>query len=414
MSSSAARVVVGVTGGIAAYKAAELVRALQLRDIEVRVVMTRGAQQFIQPLTFSSLTGHKTITSLWSEEAEPASGLDHEGGIEHIAVAQWADTVVIAPATAHFVAKMAHGLADDFLSTMLLATAAPVVVAPGMNVNMWNNSATQDNVRVLRARGVRVVEPGDGYLACGMTGQGRLAEIETIADAITDVLATRSSREKDLLGETVLVTAGGTHEAIDPVRYIGNRSSGRMGYAIAEAARARGAQVVLVSGPTALATPPGVEFVPVTAAAEMYAAVTTHLPNATVLVGAAAVADFRPSSAAPDKLRREGSLTLQLQATEDIVRAAAKAKRPGTLVVAFAAETRADLDRARRKMQSKQADAIVLNDISAAETGFDSDRNTGWFLTEEDTVELPVMSKREMADRILDQVATLRSRNLVR
>src|ERR1035441_10001532 len=258
MSSSTERkkVTVGVSGGIAAYKAAELVRELQQHGAEVRVVMTRAAQEFVQPLTFSSLTGHKVITTMWGEEGQPATGLDdprspeETAGIEHISSAQAADAVVIAPATAHILAKMAHGLADDFLSTMLLATTAPVIVAPAMNVNMWNHPATRANVELLQARGVTIVPPDSGYLACGMTGSGRLADVQTIAQAVLAVLG--QSPQQDLAGETILVTAGGTREAIDPVRFLGNRSSGKMGYALAEAARQRGAKVILVSAPTSL------------------------------------------------------------------------------------------------------------------------------------------------------------------
>ncbi|HEX3571303.1 MAG TPA: bifunctional phosphopantothenoylcysteine decarboxylase/phosphopantothenate--cysteine ligase CoaBC [Acidobacteriaceae bacterium] len=406
-------ILVGVTGGVAAYKAAELVRVLQQHGAEVRVAMTRAAQEFIQPLTFSSITGHETITSMWAEGSEPATGLDDEGSIEHISVAQWAEAVVIAPATAHFLARLAHGLADDFLSTMLLATTAPVVVAPAMNVNMWNHPATQANLQILRDRGVSIVEPGSGYLACGMTGSGRLADVEAIAEAVLKAVST-PGREQDLLGETILITAGGTREPIDPVRFIGNRSSGKMGYALAEAARERGASVILVSAPTALTPPEGCTFVPFSSAAEMSAAVTQRLSLATVVIGAAAVADFRPVALSTEKLRREGKLVLELEPTEDILRTVARARRPGTLIIAFAAETTADVTRAREKMAAKQADAILLNDISGAETGFDSNRNAGLFITADSVLELPSMPKREMAERILDQLLTLRARLLVR
>jgi phosphopantothenoylcysteine decarboxylase/phosphopantothenate--cysteine ligase len=400
-------VIVGVCGGVAAYKAAELIRALQQNKVDVRVVMTRAAQEFVQPLTFSSLTGHKVITTMWSEEGRPATGLDDEGQIEHISEAQTADAIVIAPATAHVLAKMAHGLADDFLSTMLLATTAPVIVAPAMNVNMWNHPATRANVELLKSRGVTIVEPGSGYLACGMTGSGRLADIETIAQAVLAALQPASAQ--DLSRETVLVTAGGTREAIDPVRFLGNRSSGKMGYALAEAARQRGAQVVLVSAPTALTPPAGCAFVPVTSAEEMRAAVMEHLPSATVVIGAAAVADFRMPAIAPEKLRREGSLHLNLEPTEDILRSVSAAHRPGTLVIAFAAEMDSSIARAREKLLAKGADAIVLNDVSQPGIGFDSDLNAATFVTREHAVDIPEMTKRAMADRILDQVVTLRA-----
>ena len=418
------RVTLGVCGGVAAYKAAELVRALQQQSVDVHVVMTRAAEEFVQPLTFSSLTGHKVITSLWGgthDEAGPSSGLDDQGQIEHIAEAQAADALVIAPATANVLAKLAHGLADDFLTTMYLATTAPVIVAPAMNVNMWNHPATRANVKLLRERGTTVVEPDAGYLACGMVGSGRLAAIEEIARAVIEAIDSRqagskkSARKKDLIGETVLVTAGGTQEAIDPVRYLGNRSSGKMGYAIAEAARKRGAEVVLVSAPTAISPPARCAFVPVTSAEEMRVAVMEHLPGATVVIKAAAVADFRMSSVAPEKLRREGHLHLDLEPTEDIVRgvvdarAAANASRPGTLVIAFAAEMNADVEQAREKMLRKGADAIVLNDVSRPGIGFDSERNAATFVTRDQATDIPEMSKREMADRILDQVLALRA-----
>jgi phosphopantothenoylcysteine decarboxylase/phosphopantothenate--cysteine ligase len=343
-----------VCGGVAAYKAAELVRELQQHGVDVHVVMTRAAEEFVQPLTFSSLTGHKVITSLWGgagggdeggdasgSAAEPASGLDDQGQIEHIAVAQAAQALVIAPATAHVIAKMALGLADDFLTTMYLATTAPVIVAPAMNVNMWNHAATRANVKLLRDRGTTIVEPDSGYLACGMTGSGRLAAVEVIAEAVLAALAGKQAgrakpgRKRDMAGETVLVTAGGTREAVDPVRFLGNRSSGKMGYAIAEAAYRRGAQVVLVSAPTSLSPPARCAFVPVTSAEEMRVAVMEHLAKATVVVKAAAVADFRMANVGAEKLRRDGPLHLELEPTEDIVRRVVDARRahrdgPGT------------------------------------------------------------------------------------
>jgi len=411
----AVRVMVGVCGGVAAYKAAELVRALQQRGCEVRVAMTRAAREFVQPLTFSALTGHKVLTDLWGGDgaaAGQATGLDDAGEIEHIAEAQWADVVVIAPATANFIAKMAHGLADDFLSTMLLASKAPIVVAPAMNVNMWQHAATQANVEILRERGARFVDPDAGYLACGMVGSGRLAEIASIADAVMEAAA--PSAKTDLVGETVLVTAGGTREAIDPVRFLGNRSSGKMGYAIAEAARRRGAEVILVSAPTALMPPAGCVLVPVTTAEEMRAAVMEHLAKATVVIGAAAVADFRATSQSDAKLRRESGMTLELEPTADILREATAARKPGTLVIAFAAEMERDIARARAKMQAKGADAIVLNDVSREGLGFESDRNAATFITEDAAAEIPETTKRAMADRILDQALMLRARVAVR
>src|SRR5271166_4256780 len=298
------RVTVGVSGGIAAYKAAELVRLLQRQALEVHVVMTAAACKFIQPLTFASLTGHKVITSLW-DEWDTAEATREQNGIDHIAEAQWADMLVVAPATANILAKFAHGLADDFLSTMFLATTAPVLVAPAMNVNMWNHPATQANLEILRQRGVAIVDPGTGDLACGMVGAGRMAEPEAIADAVLKTLG----RRHDLRGEVVLVTAGGTREALDPVRFIGNRSSGKMGYALAEAARSRGAKVILISGPSALHGPPHCELVKVTTADQMRNAVMERMTEATLVIKAAAVADYRPVNVSAQKLKRTGSLT---------------------------------------------------------------------------------------------------------
>jgi len=374
--------------------------------------MTRAAEQFIQPLTFSSLTGHKVIASLWNPDA-PAPGLDDHGQIEHIAEAQATDVLVIAPATAHVLAKLAHGLADDFLTTLALATTSPVVVAPAMNVNMWNHPATQANLQLLQSRGVAVVSPGSGYLACGMTGQGRLASIDEIAAAVLTALAPKPPQ--DLAGETILITAGGTREAIDPVRFLGNRSSGKMGYALAEAAQQRGARVLLVSAPTALTPPPGCAFTPVTTAEEMRAAVLSQLPEATIVIGAAAVADFRAATPSAAKLRRSGTLHLELEPTADILRAVAQSigqhsRNPGTLLIAFAAETDSDIPHAREKLTAKGADAIVLNDISLPGLGFDSDSNAATFITPTAAVDLPAMPKRALADRLLTQILTLRQR----
>ena len=401
------RVTVGVCGGVAAYKAAELVRSLQQAGLDVSVVMTRAAEEFVRPLTFASLTGRRVITSLWAEES--GAGPDGEAPIEHIAEAQATELLIVAPATAHTLAKFAHGLADDFLSTMYLATTAPVLVAPAMNVNMWNHTATRANLDVLRGRGVRVVEPGTGYLACGMTGGGRLAEIPAITEAALSILHARES----LRGETILITAGGTREPIDPVRFIGNRSSGKMGYALAEAAVARGAQVVLVSAPVSLAAPAGCEVVRVTTAAEMREAVLARLAEATVVIKAAAVSDFRPSVFAAGKLKRADGLTLELEPTEDIVGLVAERRRPGTLVIAFAAETEELLERARMKLQRKDVDAIFANDVSQPDSGFDSDQNAGYLLTPEETIELPKSSKVVLAGRILDYVQAMRAARVV-
>jgi phosphopantothenoylcysteine decarboxylase / phosphopantothenate---cysteine ligase len=397
------RVTVGVSGGIAAYKAAELVRALQRQAVEVHVVMTESAQKFVQPLTFAALTSHKVITSLWSESDANENDRD-ENGIDPIAEAQWCDALVVAPATANVLAKFAHGIADDFLSTMVLATTAPVLVAPAMNVNMWNHPATQANIEVLRQRGVGIVEPGTGDLACGMVGAGRMAEPGTIAEAVLRTIGCRN----DLGGEVVLVTAGGTREALDPVRYIGNRSSGKMGYALAEAARSRGAKVILISGPSALHAPPHCELVKVTTAEEMRNAVLERMNDATLVIKAAAVADYRPVAVSPQKLKRTGPITLELVATEDILAEVVRRRRPGQLIVGFAAETENRMENGRAKLLAKGADAIVINEVNGDGVGIESDDNAATFLTRATAVELPEMPKRQLADRILDEILILR------
>ena len=404
------KVTLGVTGGIAAYKAAELVRALQQHSLDVHVVMTRAAEEFVRPLTFAALTGHKVITSMWQADA-------YEGGsIEHISEAESTHLLLVAPATAHTLAKFAHGLADDFLSTLYLATTAPVMVAPAMNVNMWNHAATQTNLATLRQRGVEIIEPGSGYLACGMTGSGRLAEIDEIVHAA--LARIQRDDENDLAGETVLITAGGTREPIDPVRFIGNRSSGRMGYALAAAARSRGAKVILISTPTALAAPAGCERIDVTTASQMHAAVLAHLPQATMVIKAAAVSDFRPVAVAAQKLKRNGPLTLTLEPTEDIAQSVAAHRNPGTLLIVFAAETASDaqelIRNAREKLGCKGADAIVANDVSQPGLGFDSELNAATFITAAREVAFPAQSKTDLAHRILDEVTQIRAAALLR
>jgi phosphopantothenoylcysteine decarboxylase / phosphopantothenate---cysteine ligase len=400
------KVTVGVSGGVAAYKAAELVRSLQAKALDVHVVMTEAATRFVQPLTFAALTGHKVITGLWgTEDSEP----NVDSAIEHIAEAQSTDILVVAPATADLLARFAYGLANDFLTTMYLATPAPVVVAPAMNSEMWAHPATQANLRILADRNVRIVPPGVGDLACGMVGPGRLAETEIIVQAVLEQLDRRvSAPRRDLAGETLLVTAGGTREAIDPVRYLGNRSSGKMGYAVAEAAAARGARVMLVSAITPLAPPPGVEFVQVTSSEEMRQAVMDRLPEASIVIKAAAVSDYRPKSPAAQKIKRREAIQLELEPTADILAEVAATRHPGTLVVGFAAETEDHLQHGRDKLLRKGADALVLNDVARPGVGFDSDRNAATFLTRHTAIELPEMSKRDLADRILDEVRALR------
>ena len=402
------KIALGVTGGIAAYKAAEIVRLLQEkgRGIRVQVVMTRAAQEFVRPLTFAALSGEKVITDMFAEEAT-ASGEGHEpnldSAIEHIAVAQSIDALLVAPATADVLAHFAQGIASDFLTTLYLATTAPVVVAPAMNVNMWNHPATQANLQVLRQRGVKIVEPGAGYLACGMTGAGRLAENETIVAAVMEVLGA----SQDLTSETVLITAGPTRERIDPVRYLTNRSSGRMGYALAEAALRRRARVLLVSGPTSLTPPGAAEVIRVESTEEMRDAVLKLLPQATIVIKTAAVSDYRPKSTAGQKIKRKGPMTLELEATPDILKELSRQKG-SQLVVGFAAETENVLENARQKLVSKNLDAIVVNDVSREGIGFDSDRNAVTIISRDEVVEVPETTKWEVAQRVLDQIVRLR------
>ncbi len=404
------KIALGVSGGIAAYKAAEIVRLLQDRGIHVQVVMTAAAQEFVRPLTFAALSGEKVITGMFGSESNSGDAQANvESAIEHIAIAQTIDALVVAPATADVLARFAQGIANDFLSTLYLATTAPVVVAPAMNVNMWNHPATQANLEILRKRGVRIVDPGSGYLACGMTGAGRLAENEAIVAAVMEALGAA----QDLAGETVLVTAGPTREKIDPVRYLTNRSSGRMGYAIAEAALRRGARVLLVSGPTAIAAPGAAELTQVETAEEMLAAVLKFLPEATVVIKTAAVADFRPKAAAGQKIKRKGEMTLELEPTADILAEVAR-RKTSQVVVGFAAETENVLGNARKKLASKSLDAIVVNDVSREGIGFDSDRNAVTIISPDEVVEVPETSKWEVAQRVLDQVVKLRKRSGVR
>ncbi len=395
------KIALGVTGGIAAYKSAEIVRLLQDRGIRVQVIMTRAAQEFVRPLTFAALSGEKVITGMFSPGEEQAPNID--SAIEHIAVAQSIDALVVAPATADVIAHFAQGIATDFLTTLYLATTAPVVVAPAMNVNMWNHAATQANLQVLRQRGVKIVEPGSGYLACGMTGAGRLAENEAIVAAVLEALGA----SQDLSGETVLITAGPTREKIDPVRYLTNRSSGRMGYALAEAALRRGARVFLVSGPTSLTPPGAAEVTRVESAEEMRNAVMNLFPQASIVIKTAAVSDYRPKSAATQKIKRKGAMNLELEATADILKELAS-KKTSQVVVGFAAETENALENARQKLASKNLDAIVVNDVSHEGVGFDSDRNAVTIITRDDVVEVPETTKWEVAQRVLDQVVRLR------
>jgi phosphopantothenoylcysteine decarboxylase/phosphopantothenate--cysteine ligase len=397
------RITLGVTGGVAAYKAAELVRRLQQEGFTVQVVMTRFAREFITPLTFAALSGQKVITDLFAESGGEAN---LESAIEHIAVAQRTDLLLVAPATADVIAKFARGIADDFLTTLHLASTAPVVLAPAMNVNMWNHPATQENLEMLRARGVHIVQPDEGYLACGMTGPGRLAGQEAIVAAVQEALKV----QRDFVGETVLVTAGPTCEDIDPVRYITNRSSGKMGYAVAEAAARRGARVVLISGPTSLDAPAGVERVNVRTALEMQQAVRQHFGKASVGIFAAAVADYRPAEPVSQKIKRlKDVLEIRLESNPDIL-ASVAAEKGARLVVGFAAETDRIAENARKKLTAKNADLIVANDVTAEGAGFDLDTNVVTLFSRDGRdLLLPKMTKSEVAGRILDEVVRLRS-----
>ncbi len=395
------RIVVGVSGGIAAYKAAELVRALQERAHTVQVVMTAHAQQFVRPLTFAALTGQKVITGMFGGAGDEST---LASAVEHIGVAQQAEALVVAPATADILARFAHGVADDFLTTLHLAFTGPVIVAPAMNVNMWRHPATQANLETLRRRGVRIVEPDEGYLACGMTGPGRLAGVERIIASVEQALVSACELE----GRTVLITAGPTREPVDPVRYLSNRSSGRMGFALAEEALARGARVVLIAGPTALEPPARAEIVRVETAEEMRQAVLERLPQAAIVIKAAAVADFRPARPAPEKLKKsEAPAALELEPTPDILAEIGRLKG-SRLLVGFAAETGNLREEALRKLRAKNCDLIVANPVGQPGAGFDSEDNSALLVTAGGgVVEFPRGSKRELAARIFDLLHTL-------
>lgn len=388
------RVVVGLSGGIACYKVPELVRLLRAGGARVRVVMTRAACEFVTPLTLQTLAGEPVSTQLFD--------LTQESEIGHIRLADDADAIVVAPATANLIGKAAAGIGDDLLTTVLLATRAPVLLAPAMNVHMWENGLVQENLARLQRHGWRVIGPGVGSLACGYEGAGRLAEPPIIAAEVERALA-----PQDLAGQRVLVTAGPNREPIDPVRFISNRSTGRMGYALAGAAWRRGADVVLVSGPTALPAPHGVQCLRVQTAAEMHAAVVREFRSATVLLMAAAVADYRPASVRPQKMKKtDGPLRLELTRTADIL-GALRGKAGRRLVVGFAAETEDVEANAARKLASKELDLIVANDVSAPNAGFEVDTNAVTLIDASGRHEVPLASKDEVADRVLDRVVQL-------
>ncbi|MFB3826974.1 MAG: bifunctional phosphopantothenoylcysteine decarboxylase/phosphopantothenate--cysteine ligase CoaBC [Bryobacteraceae bacterium] len=396
------KIILGVGGGIAAYKSAELARALAQNGHAVQVVMTAAAQEFVRPLTFAALTGRKVITDMF-----PAGGAEGalSSAVEHIGVALEHEALVVAPATADLMAKFAHGIANDFLTTLYLAFTGPVVIAPAMNTNMWRHPATQENLLTLRRRGHHIVDPEDGYLACGMTGPGRLAASGRIAEAVEAALARRA----DLAGETVLITAGPTREPLDPVRFISNRSSGKMGYALAEAARARGAAVILVSGPVSLPPPAGVDLVRVETARQMRDAVMANLERAGIVIKAAAVADYAPVSPAGEKIKKAaGPPAFQLAPTPDILAELGRNKG-SRLLVGFAAET-GNLEReAHRKLEAKNCDMVVANLVGREGTGFDADENEVVLaLRSGETVPLARAAKRQIADRIFDEILKLR------
>ena len=390
-------IVLGVTGGIAAYKACDLVSRLKKQGARVRVVLTANAVKFVPPLTFETLSGNPVVTDTF----EPRKSL------EHISLAKWADAFVIAPASANCLAKLAVGIADDLLSTTALAMTAPLLIAPAMNANMWRHPATQANFQTLLDRGAKAVGPMSGHLACGDDDVGRMAEPEQIVAALDALLNPR----RDYEGRRVLVTAGPTVERIDPVRYITNRSTGKMGYAIAEAARDRGAEVVLVSGPVSLAEPTGIEVVKIESSAQLCEAVLARGDASDVVIQAAAPADFRPAQVAEQKIKKTGEgMTLALENTTDIAAELGRRKHPGQVLVAFAAETNDVLENARGKLARKKADLIVANDVSRSDAGFGVDDNAVTLITDDEARELPLMPKRAVADGILDRVAELMKR----
>jgi len=392
-------VALGVTGCIAAYKAVEILRGLQKRGACVRVVMTRHATEFVTPLTFQSISGSQVITEMFAPTDDPE--------IKHIQLAQSIDLLLVAPATANALAKFANGIADDFLSTVYISTTAPVLVAPAMNVEMWAHPATQENVRRLRERGVQFVDPEEGYLACRTVGAGRLAEPDEIVRRALALMGS-SVGAADMSGERVLITAGPTQEALDPVRFLTNRSSGKMGYAVAEAAIARGAEVTLISGPVSLTPPRGAITVSVKSASEMHRAVMDNLEDATMVVMAAAVSDYRPTSVSAQKIKKNGGgIAIALEPTDDILAAVCR-ERANRIVIGFAAETEHVIENARKKLDAKGADLIVANDVSAADSGFDVETNRITLVASDGVIELPLMSKREAADRVIDAAIKLR------
>ena len=398
MKLSGKHVVLGVTGGIAAYKACELASRLRKAGAETKVIMTKNACEFVRPLTFETLTNQSVVTDTFDRP--------ETRDVAHVSLAKWADLFVIAPATANILAKMACGIADDMLSTTVLATRAPVLLAPAMNTGMWENAATKANVETLKQRGARFVGPEGGFLACGDTGPGRMSEPEAIFAAVESILCPH----RDFEGLRVLVTAGPTREALDPVRYLTNRSSGKMGYAIAEAAAERGAQVTLVTGPTNLSIPTGVEAVSILSTQDLYDAMIARCEQADVVIQSAAPADFTPVAAADQKIKKQGdgNLIIEFTQTPDVAAAVGRMKKPGQTLVGFAAETQDVLENAAEKLRKKNLDMIVANDVTAPGAGFDVDTNIVTFVTENGRESLPCMEKRRVAEALLDRVLRLR------
>ena len=400
--SSKPNVALGVCGGIAAYKAVEVLRGLQKAGCIVRVAMTRRACEFVQPLTFRALSGSHVVVDDYAP--------DNPDPIAHITFSQTAELLIVAPATANIIAKFANGVADDFLSSTYLACSSPVLIAPAMNTTMWEHPATQRNLQQLRADGVHIMEPDAGEMACGTIGPGRLSEPERIVTAALEILR-GAAKTRDLAGERFLITVGATREEIDPVRFISNRSSGRMGYALAEAAVKRGGEVTVVAGTTTVAPPAGVRVVQALSAEEMSQAVARERENASVFIGAAAIADYRPVQRADQKIKKsEDAITLTLERTPDVLSQVAAARTNGMLVIGFAAETENVVDNAREKLRRKKLDAIVANDVTREDSGFDSSTNAITIITKdsEEPVQLPLMSKSEAADRILDVIVRIR------
>lgn len=391
-------IVLGVSGGIACYKAVELVRLLVQEGFTVQVIMTREAMEFVTPLTFQTLSRRPVATEMFS--------LTQESEIGHINLADQANLLVIAPATANIIGKIASGIADDLLTTVLMATRAQVLIAPSMNIHMYENPILQENIRKLKRLGYHLMEPVEGFLACGYEGKGRLPEPQDIVEEIQGLL-----KKKDLAGERLLITAGPNHEPLDPIRYISNRSSGKMGYALARLGARRGAEVTLISGPTSLSPPAGVRLIPVKTAAEMRQAILNDFPNVTAVLMAAAVADFHPEKFVPRKIKRgKGALQLTLKPNPDILRELG-ARKNGQILIGFAAETESLVANAKRKLREKNLDLIVANDVTEENSGFDGDTNVATILDRTGAVHsLPLMSKDELADRIYDYFITLKSK----